>query len=144
MKNPRLLLLLSLLCVSLFAGSCEYREYRYGAYPRGSTTVVAKYRPGYYTRSLPSGYRTYTYGGNRYYYHNNVYYRPQRGGYVVVDNPRGRADANVTVIRTLPRGYRTVNYRGVRYYQYGDAFYQPYSGGYRVVASPYGSGWRWR
>lgn len=157
MKNPRMLLLLTALGISLLAASCEHRDYDHGyrSHHRTSGVVVSReYRPGYYTQALPPRYETVNYGGYRYYRHNNVYYRPQGRGYVVVESPGGRISSprqpgyrggstNVSVIRTLPRGYRTVNYGGVRYYQHGDAYYQPVSGGYRVVASPYGNR-RWR
>lgn len=152
MKNPSLLVALSAVGISLFAVSCQHRHYHHGHHAR-TTAVVGHYQPGYFVRTLPPRYQTVTYGGTRYYYHDNVYYRPQRGGYVVVANPRVRATmtgypvsrgpaTNVTVIRSLPRGYRTVNYQGVRYYRHGDTFYQPSTGGYRVVASPYPGRWR--
>ncbi len=153
MNHPRLLLTLSSLGISLFAASCEHRDYdrSYSHDHRGTRTVVSgQYRPGYYVQTLPSRYETVNYGGYRYYVRDNVYYRPQGRGYVVVENPRTRVTAryrgttgDINVIRALPRGYRTVSHRGVRYYQYGDAYYQPVSGGYQVVASPY-SNRRWR
>lgn len=37
--------------------------------------------------TLPSGYRTVTYRGTRYYTHSGVYYQPQGSGYVVVQSP---------------------------------------------------------
>lgn len=149
MKSPRLLLALSALGISLSAVSCQHRHYHQSHHAHGAV----HYRPGYVVRTLPPRYQTMTYGGTRYYYHNNVYYRPHGGGYIVVANPRVRATmtsypvsrgaaTNVTVIRSLPRGYRTVNYQGVRYYRHGDSYYQPASGGYRVVASPYPRRWR--
>ncbi len=149
MKNPRLLLTLSALGISLLASSCQHRHRHHGHHHHGPTAVVTQqYRPGYAVRALPPRYQTLTYGGNRYYYHDNVYYRPQGRGYVVVEDPRSRAttkpyrsswgpSGSVAVVRTLPRGYRTVSYRGARYYQHGDTFYQPVTGGYRMVASPY-------
>ena len=137
-------------------------------YPAGPTTVVeSHYRPGYVINTLPSGYRAEVIGGTRYYYHNNVYYRPQGRSYVVVDSPHrhiprhdgdwdrrsdrdGRPDRdwdrrrpgsgrdrNVTVIRELPNGYTVVNHRGQRYYRAGDRYYQPREGGYIIVGSPF-------
>jgi hypothetical protein len=137
-------------------------------YPSHSTTVVEPaYRPGYTINTLPSGYRAEVIGGTRYYYHNNVYYRPQGRSYVVVDSPHrhvprhdhdrdhdwdGRRDRdrdwdrrgpgpgrdrNVTVIRELPNGYTVVNHRGQRYYRAGDRYYQSSGGGYIIVGSPF-------
>lgn len=59
-------------------------------YPGGvaPTTTVTTYRTGYEVRSLPSGYRTETIGGSRYYYHNGTYYQPRSGRYIVVEAPR--------------------------------------------------------
>lgn len=59
-------------------------------YYGGSTTatVTTTHRPGYVVQTLPSGYRTEVIGGTNYYYHDNVYYRPQGRSYVVVDSPR--------------------------------------------------------
>jgi hypothetical protein len=130
-------------------------------YPAGPTAVIEPaYRPGYVIQTLPPGYRAEVIGGTRYYYHNNVYYRPQGRSYVVVDSPhlharhdsdsyrhrdrdrdwdrRGpRPDRNVTIIRELPNGYTVVNHRGQRYYRAGNRYYQSSAGGYIVVGSPF-------
>ena len=58
----------------------------------GHTSTVTTYRTGYEVRSLPSGYRTETIGGTRYYNHNGTYYQSRSGRYVVVEAPRGRND----------------------------------------------------
>ena len=47
------------------------------------------YRPGYVVQALPPSHRVEVISGTRYYYDNNVYYRSQGRGYVVVDNPHG-------------------------------------------------------
>ncbi|GAA5118915.1 hypothetical protein GCM10023212_10080 [Luteolibacter yonseiensis] len=59
-------------------------------YATGPThsTVTTTYRTGYEVRSLPSGYRTETIGGSRYYSHNGTYYQSRSGRYVVVEAPR--------------------------------------------------------
>ena len=115
----------------------------------GSTAVVEPaYRPGYVVHTLPSGYRAEVIGGTRYYYHNNVYYRPQGRSYVVVESPHMRhhdhwdhrrpgRDRHVTVIRELPSGYTVVNHRGQRYYRAGNRYYQSSAGGYIIVDSPF-------
>jgi hypothetical protein len=152
MKYPSLLVTLSALGLSLLASSCQNRHHHPAHHPRSAAVVTHQYRPGYQVRSLPPRYETMDWGGNRYYYSNNVYYRPYGGGYVVVENPRGRVTTtryrssgpgpDVTVVRTLPGGYRTVTHRGVRYYQHGNTYYQPSGSGYRIVASPYDRRWR--
>lgn len=113
---------------------------------------VTHYQVGYETRSLPSGYRTEVIGGERYYLHDNTYYRPRGNRYVVVEPPRSRYsrttytdrsygngpfDRRETIIRELPRGYRTVQHRGVTYYQIQDRYYQRSGSGYVVVDRPY-------
>lgn len=63
--------------------------------PSGYTVVespfgpsqVTTYRTGYVTRSLPPGYAVRRHHGRDYYVANNVWYRPHRRGYVVVDAP---------------------------------------------------------
>jgi hypothetical protein len=147
--KPTLLTLIAAGAAALLTSCVDYY---------GSTAVVEPaYRPGYVVTTLPSGYRAEVIGGTRYYYHNNVYYRPQGRGYVVVDSPRvhrsdrdwdrrrdhdwdrrrpGR-DRNVTVIRELPGGYTVVNHRGQRYYRAGNRYYQSSAGGYVIVESPF-------
>jgi hypothetical protein len=122
-------------------------------YATHTAVVEPAYRPGYVVHTLPSGYRAEVIGGTRYYYHNNVYYRPQGRSYVVVDPPRHhvprhyedrdwdrrgpRPDRDVTVIRELPSGYTVVNHRGRRYYRAGDRYYQSSGSGYIIVDSPF-------
>jgi len=129
-------------------------------YYTGPTTATATiYRPGYVVQTLPPSHRVEVIAGTRYYYHDNVYYRPQGRGYVVVESPHrhrhdydGRRDydrdrdwdrgpsrgrGEVTVIRELPRGYRVVTHGGQRYYRVGDVYYRSEGGGYVVVRSPF-------
>ena len=56
--------------------------------PAPGGAVVTTYQPGYVVQTLPQGYRTEVISGTRYYYHDNVYYRPQGSSYVVVRSPR--------------------------------------------------------
>lgn len=126
--------------------------------PPGATVAVEPaYRPGYVVTSLPYGYRTELISGTRYYYHNDVYYRPSGRGYIVVESPHrhgpprgdwdrdGRPDRrgpyphdhDVTVVRRLPSGYRVVTHHGQRYYLAGDVYYQARGDGYIVVRSPF-------
>lgn len=125
----------------------------------GGAVVTSSYQPGYVVTSLPAGYRTVTYGGTRYYQHDNVYYRPRGSGYAVVDRPRAagpvrrdwdrdgirnrrdpnptRYDRDITVIRNLPPGYRVVERGGNRYYRAGDTYYERRANGYVAVRQPY-------
>mgnify|MGYP001346110196 CR=1 FL=1 len=51
------------------------------------TTRVSNYRAGYVTETLPSGYTVRRHRGRDYYVADNVWYRPHRRGYVVVNAP---------------------------------------------------------
>ena len=115
-------------------------------YTGPSSATVTVHRPGYVVQTLPHGYRTEVIGGTSYYYHDNVYYRPQGRGYVVVESPRRHSRRHdwdhgprrdVTVIRELPSGYRVVTHGGQRYYRVGDVYYQSRGSGYVVVRSPF-------
>lgn len=52
-----------------------------------AVTVVKETQPGYVIRTLPAGYETVVVSGTRYYTFGGVYYRQQRGGYVVTNRP---------------------------------------------------------
>ena len=127
-------------------------------YTGPSSTTVTVHRPGYVEQTLPPGYRTEVISGTNYSYHDNVYYRPQGRGYVVVERPRGghrhddwdhRHDRDrdwdrdrgprrdVTVIRELPRGYKVVTHGGQRYYRAGDVYYRSEGSGYVIVRDPF-------
>lgn len=139
----------------------------YAGGPGHSSSVTTTYRTGYEVRSLPSGYRTETIGGNRYYSSNGTYYQSRSGRYVVVEAPRNRYDGRNdnrgydrrdrdrdrdrrddrydrrpqggrdVVITKLPPGYRTVKYNGRDYYQSRDVYYQRSGPGYIIVKRPY-------
>lgn len=115
----------------------------------GHTSVTTTYRTGYEVRELPSGYRTQTIDGTRYYVHDNTYFRPRRDRYVVVEAPRnarrgqyerheygpgGRRDVYVD---RLPSGYRVINRDGRRYYRAGDTYYESRGSRYVIVNRPY-------
>ncbi len=106
-------------------------------YPSSGVGASVTYRTGHEVRTLPSGYRTETIGGTRYYNNNGTYYQARSGRYVVVDPPgNGRRDREV-YIQKLPSGHRAVPYRGKTYYQVQNTYYERRNGGYIVVASPY-------
>jgi hypothetical protein len=110
-------------------GSCSYYE--------TPTTAVPDYTTGHVVTTLPSGYRTVTVRGTRYYSYGDSYYRPHGSGYIVVDSPYATTTGSVSVVRELPAGYRVINHHGQRYYQSGNVYYQSRSGGYVVVESPF-------
>jgi hypothetical protein len=126
-RNHRLNLLAALALGAL--GSCTYYE--------TPTTATPEYSVGHVVTTLPSGYRTVTIGGTRYYSYGDSYYRPHGSGYIVVDSPYGATRSDVTVVRELPSGYRVITRGGQRYYQVGNVYYQSRAGGYVVVDSPF-------
>jgi hypothetical protein len=65
----------------------EYNRSRQTVQPDGRTTYNT-YRPGYATTTLPSGYRTESISGRKYYYHNGAYYQRSSNGYIVTEAPR--------------------------------------------------------
>ena len=80
MKLP---FLLTASAAAFLATSCVVETYT-----PPHTVTATTYEPGYVVGTLPSGYRTEVISGTRYYYHDNVYYRPQGNRYVVVKSPR--------------------------------------------------------
>jgi hypothetical protein len=127
-RNHRLNLLSALALGAL--GSCSYYE--------TPTTSMPEYTTGHVVTTLPSGYRTVTVGGTRYYSYGDSYYRPHGSGYIIVDSPYGTTTRmDTTVVRELPSGYRVVTRGGQRYYQAGNVYYQSRPGGYVVVESPF-------
>jgi len=94
--------------------------------------------------------------GSTYYYNDGQYYRPNSGGYVVVEAPRTsryysdydsrrsstttRRDSRtgeVRTITTLPSGYREIDHRGTPYYQSGNQYYRRQGDGYITVSNPF-------
>ena len=84
--KPKLTLLLLTSAAALLSGCVETYS------PGGPSAGAPGYRPGYVVTTLPQGYRAEVISGTRYYYHDNVYYRPQGRGYVVVQSPRHGGD----------------------------------------------------
>jgi hypothetical protein len=82
--------------------------------------------------SLPSSYRPYFRGRDRFYFDAGVWYAPRGPGFVIVRPPRG------LVISVLPPYYSTVWFGGVPYYYADNVYYvaQPDQGGYSVVDPP--------
>ena len=82
--------------------------------------------------SLPSGYRPYYRGRDRYYFNGGIWYAPRGPGFVVVRPPSG------LVISVLPPYYTTVWLGGNPYYYADNVYYtwQPDQNGYAVVDPP--------
>jgi hypothetical protein len=98
-------------------------RYNHGQYypPRGQVV-----------RTLPSGYRPYFYGGNRFYFSAGVWYAPGPYGFVVTRPPFG------LFVTALPPFYTTLWFGGLPYYYADDVYYQwrPDMNGYVVAAPP--------
>lgn len=86
MKIPPVLTCLILCAAPLAFTGCVDPYYSGG----GAVAVQPAYRPGYTITTLPSGYRSEVIAGSRYYRHNDIYYRSQGRGYVVVESPHRR------------------------------------------------------
>ncbi|MGC4013264.1 MAG: hypothetical protein QM755_01925 [Luteolibacter sp.] len=123
-------------------------------YPPQRVVETGPYRPGYVVDRIPGRYEVEVVGGTRYYHYNNVYYRPQGRGYVVVDSPHmhGHGPGPMmpppgpghpgpvrygTTITTLPSGARVVTHNRARYWVHDNVYYQSRGNGYVVVRSPY-------
>jgi hypothetical protein len=91
--------------------------------------------PGTVRPSLPSDYRPYYRGRDRYYFSGGEWYAPRGPGFIVVRPPAG------LVINVLPPYYSTVWYGGVPYYYADNVYYaaQPDQSGYAVVDPPEGA-----
>jgi hypothetical protein len=101
-------------------------RYNHGRYypPRGQVV-----------RSLPPGYRPYSYGGSRFFFNAGIWYAPGPYGFVVTRPPFG------LYVNVLPPFYSTLWFGGVPYYYADDVYYQwrPDMNGYVVAAPPPGA-----
>ena len=89
--------------------------------------------PGYVVAALPAGHIAITFGGAPFYFQGGVWFRPARGGFVVVTPPAG------IVVPILPPAYSTLWIGGVPYYYANDIFYATAPArGYMVVGPPPG------
>ncbi len=82
--------------------------------------------------SLPSDYRPYYHGRDRYYFNGGIWYAPRGPGFVVVRPPSG------LVINVLPPYYSTVWIGGNPYYYADNVYYtwEADQNGYAVVDPP--------
>jgi hypothetical protein len=89
-------------------------------------------RLGVVVRDLPSGYRPFWFHGERWYFHDGVWYVPVVGGFRVASPPVGLR------IAVLPPFYTTVWLGGMPYYYANGTYYRwvATDGSYEVVAPP--------
>ena len=102
-----------------------------------SASVTTTYSTGSEIRTLPRGYRTEVISGRQYYIHNDTYYQPRSGRYVIVESPRRQAASREVYIDRLPAGYKMVRRDGRRYYQVNNTYYQQRGNRYVVVSQPF-------
>ncbi|WP_210396159.1 DUF6515 family protein [Motiliproteus sediminis] len=93
------------------------------------------HRPGYhYPRwsHLPESAVRIVIQGDHYYLSQGLYFRPDRGGYMVVRPPVGQ------VIEQLPAGYHTIDVDGGTYYEFGGVWYawNQAARNYRIIDDP--------
>jgi hypothetical protein len=89
---------------------------------------------GFRVRVVPREARVVVWGGQRYWFHEGVWYRPHGNGFVVIAPPFG------VVVPVLPAFATLVVIGGAQYYYANEAYYRylPDQGGYEVVAPPEG------
>ncbi|MGR9054066.1 MAG: DUF6515 family protein [Gammaproteobacteria bacterium] len=98
--------------------------------PPPTPTYRQYYKPGYHIDPLPYGYNRLLVDAIEYFFFDGYFYRPSRGGYVIVDAPIG------AVVAVLPRLHRVIYRHGRPYYIVGNTFYRKHSKGYIVVPDP--------
>jgi hypothetical protein len=110
--------------------------------PAGRQYFDSRYHHGRYypsrgavVRVLPSGYRSFYYGGRPFFFVGGVWYASGPDGFIVTVPPRG------LVVSVLPPFYTTVWLGGVPYYYADDVYYQwdPSASAYQVVDPPAGA-----
>jgi hypothetical protein len=82
---------------------------------------------------LPGGFVTVTVGTGRYYYHDGIFYRSYRRGYLVVPAPIG------AVVGGPPPGHVVVMVEHDPYAYYRGVFYRSRPSGWVVVRPPLGA-----
>ena len=105
---------------SLGAGSCLGIGHR-GFFAVGTAIDV-----------LPGGFLTIHVGARPYYYHHGIFYRPYRGGYLIVPAPIG------AVVTLPPPGYVVVMVENDPWAYYRGVFYAPQSRSWVVMHPPVG------
>ncbi|SHK69977.1 DUF6515 family protein [Rhodothermus profundi] len=85
----------------------------------GFVANAAQAHPKRIVKVLPRGHVIVHVGKLRYHYHAGVFYRPVRGGFVVVRAPVG------AIVPILPPRYRVVHVHGRVYYEHRGVIYRP-------------------
>jgi hypothetical protein len=118
--------------------------------PPQPVVVIAPPAVGSFVLSLPVGCMTVSIGGAVYFRDGDIFYRHDRGGYVVVERPREIVVVQppappppvVTVVTPVPSP--TATYLGIEvngspfYYRDGE-FYRKVVGGFQVIDAPVGA-----
>lgn len=86
--------------------------------------------PGKIQNRLPPGHKEVWVGKDKYFRHNNVFYRRGPSGFMVVDPPIG------ALILSLPLGASALLIGGITYYVCEGIYYRHAPGGYVVVERP--------
>jgi hypothetical protein len=83
-------------------------------------------------RVMPREARVVAWGGERYWFHEGVWYRPHGHAWIVIAPPFG------VIVPALPAFATLVVLGGVQYYYANEAYYRyhPEQGGYQVVPPP--------
>lgn len=86
-----------------------------------------------FVKEVPRGGKEVVYKDVRYHYVEGKYYRPQKGGYEMVQPPVGMK------VNNLPPGYTVKKHRGVTYYYKNDVCYKkgPNRNAYVIVKKPW-------
>ncbi len=91
-------------------------------------------RPPRIIQRMPSGYRDYSWSGNRYFYSGGYWYRPYGSSFISIGVPYG------LFVGSLPGYYSSFWYDDTRYFYSDHTYYtyEPTRRGYVVARSPYG------
>jgi hypothetical protein len=132
--------LVAVLCIAMLAPAVgqadrrDERDHRHDHYDvrHGHNHYYPQH--GFEVRAVPREARVIGWHGERYWFHEGVWYRPDGRGFVVIAPPFG------VIVPVLPAFATLVVLGGVQYYYANDAYYRYYpdQGGYQVVAPPEG------
>jgi hypothetical protein len=133
--------LVAALCIALLApavGRADHRDER----DHGHEHYDVRHGHNHYypqrgleVRVVPHEARVVVWGGERYWFHDGVWYRPHGHSFVVIAPPFG------VVVPVLPAFATLVVIGGAQYYYANETYYRHYpeQAGYQVVAPPEGA-----
>lgn len=113
MKKIQITILLAALFGMMYTASAQ-RVVK--VYPKHGTVVRTVYKP-----------RVVVHKGASFHFSDGVWYKANRGSFVVCAAPRG------VVVKRLPRGRKVVRINGRKHYRYKGVVYQKTRRGYVVV-----------